>query len=954
MGRDTLSLLLRGTALFPACCIRMRRGTKMWIVAGGIAVFGAYYVYEQRRGLMNWLKWVGDCVVSHFSMRLHHTRRHLFNTRFYYHPAREIPGHSHPSAASIRNGAVFSMDNYASITGATFYTVSYSDRDRSRGQRLYYQPRDYCLEARNCDMRPTDIIRMVDVDYYVDMHYWLGLGHPVLLYTFVPTRAGGKTFDGSYSFSGNRVKYRVNGGATYEHQLWDYNHDFITVDKWTGVWVYSVDQKITTDPERRVVQLTPRCFVPKPLSWFVPRNPLRRLNVLHESDWSVLTSQDSSGTQYISIAKDASTYAVTMPRELYEAIKIRHDTSGNARNISDIERMLLKHGFEDPHIKAAILYDCISQVRIPTTAPIVTACGMASHYQTLKPLIMETGKLYARSVGPPIAPEAVFPVVSYNNDVACIEGRVEKVRNNTIPSGIYNQFAREFLEQMIPEDEVGKGVAWTVAQVIEKQSKPLQRVRSENARQWLGFAKMFVRSFQKREAYGNVTDPRNISTCPTDHVLRLSKYTYPFKYSILAKLPWYAPGLVPVEIVERLQRICDITDVLMLTDFSRLDGSVSSWMRVHLEQAAYLRWFGPDDELRRLLENDARAKAVTAHDLRYDPGSSRLSGSPLTTDGNTIMCAFVSFAAYRRAGFSPEQSIRMAALVYGDDTVVANVEPELLLSVAKDLGLTMKLDQAVRGQPVRFLGRLFCDPWTTTTSMQDPRRTLPKIHTSVTNPQEVPAKLALVWKAVGYLVTDRFTPLISTYCSTVIRCWGANQDWDLSNVPRACLADLPWFVQDIDSRNNTWPQSSADIELMFKVMADDLHVQVSELKAADDAIARAGSLEDWGVVRRSLPRFDVLVPKVRIPAVTDVATVQARLQAPEPQAPVDEDEEWREFNERFLRLRDPEAPPVVASATDGRDVPNEPIEVVHARRKRRRGRRVAAGDGGAAPLEPIT
>lgn len=857
------------------------------VVKVGCVVGGSYLAYRALQLALQWsrmyLKIAGDWLISYFSTRYHHVRRHLFNTRFHYYPAREIEGHSHRSAASVRNGVTYCMENYVHSTGATMYTVSYSDRDRSRGQRLYYQPRDYCLEARNDNIRSTDIIRMVDVDYYVDMPYWLSFGRPMLLYTFIPTTAGGKTMDGSYMFEGDKVHYIVNGGGRYSHQLWDYNHDFVTVDTWTGVYVYSVDHKMTNDPCRRVVQLTPRCFVPFPLSALVVRNPLKRMTVGHNGGWTVITTQDDRGAQWVSIAQSGSTYSVTITRELYDAIKIRYDSSANSRNIADIERLLNKHGHEESHIKAALLFGCLKEVTLPISQPAVTACGYASHYQTIAPLVCEDGRLYARAAGPKFGPEAVFPVVSLNNDKASIDGRVLSVRNSTVPNSIYNMFAREFISCLVPEADVGVGVPWSVSQVYEKQDLPRQRQRTNNVLQWLGHAKMFVRSFMKKEAYNNVTDPRNISTCPTDHVVRLSKFTYPFKEHILKKHKWYVPGLTPGAITDRLMDICAAYDIVYSTDFSRLDGSVSAWMREHLEQAAYLRYFGSDPELVGLLTADSRSKAVTAHDIRYDPGSSRLSGSPLTTDGNTIMCAFIPFAAFRLANYTAEQAIRMTALVCGDDSVVAGILPGQLVQVANALGLKLKLDRVPKGRPVTFLGRTFLDPWTTSSSIQDPRRTLPKIHTTVTNPNEVPAKLAILWKAVGYLVNDPVTPLISSYCQMIIRLHGGGcDDFDLTNVPRACVVDLPWFVRELEMRRNGWSQTSADLDLMYSVIAEILGISDADVRETDARIKSVTNESQWDDAIIPLGLMTHLEPEVKVAAVVNAGTVEATLREPVP------------------------------------------------------------------------
>lgn len=89
-----------------------------------------------------------------------------------------------------------------------------------------------------------------------------------------------------------------------------------------------------------------------------------------------------------------------------------------------------------------------------------------------------------------------------------------------------------------------------------------------------------------------------------------------------------------------------------------------------------------------------------------EPGASRLSGSPFTTDGNAVFCAFVVFAAYREAGFSVTQSLNMPGLLYGDDCVLCGLERAAIERVASDVGLKLKCKECLRGTPAGFLGRV--------------------------------------------------------------------------------------------------------------------------------------------------------------------------------------------------------------------------------------------------------
>jgi hypothetical protein len=72
-----------------------------------------------------------------------------------------------------------------------------------------------------------------------------------------------------------------------------------------------------------------------------------------------------------------------------------------------------------------------------------------------------------------------------------------------------------------------------------------------------------------------------------------------------------------------------------------------------------------------------------------------------------------------------------------------------------------------RGEPILFLGRYFVDPPTTDDSYADPLRTIGKLHAS-TN-KSVTKEQAAANKALGYISTDRLTPIIGTWAARVIQ-----------------------------------------------------------------------------------------------------------------------------------------------------------------------------------------
>lgn len=744
--------------------------------------------------------------------------------------------HSHRNSAANRTTSSFAIDNLIENSGGSVYTVSMSARDQDKpGERLIYSLRDIGQPLRHDAILQNSVFKFVDVDYHADMHYYLRFGKPALLYTFSPAEAGGSYDEYVFSIKDDVVTYQVDGGATYIHKLWDYNHDFITVPTFTGVWVYAVEQyRLEPDKNRRIVGLFPTSFVPYPVALLMPRNDLKRLKMSNGSLNTIVNHVD--GKLHVSISASGVPKSVTLPYDLYQAILVRLRES-SWKNISDVERYLSQHKSASPSIDAALLFSATKDAD-PTVSTTVQVVGTsfrenekANHYQTMAPLVTEDGKEYARKVSPPavIEGEACCPVESFNNDNACVKGRILDVRNDKEPSSRFHKYADEFVHALIPEPNLGIPVS--NAEVWEEQSRPSQRTRSEQARNWMGSDHFTVESFQKREPYVKPNDPRNISTCPTDHTIRLGAFNYGFKRQVMKTMGWYLPGLTPSEICQSVRRLADNSpDGIKETDQSRYDGRFSKFLRM-VQDRCYLRWVSLDhlQELKSLLEREHLASARTKFGVKYNTGYSRLSGSSITTDGNTLGNAFYNYCCCREAGLSIEQSLDAEGVYYGccgDDGVVNGVIPDsILLAVADELGLVIKLINHKKHEPVGLLGRIFVDPWTTTTTVQDPVRTLGKIHMSMSSEHNMPAHVAAYYKACSYLITDRLTPIIGSYCKCVeLSTWDANADMLKHNYDFS--QDKRYWVGD---NLNSWPQNIDEFELMVEVIAKYLNLSASEV-----------------------------------------------------------------------------------------------------------------------------
>lgn len=771
-------------------------------------------------------------------------------------------GHSHATAAAERNSATETMISIVVKEGYLPYVISPSPREAEfEGVRRFYGLADLRQAYRSDTLTDRHIIIMTDVDYYTNMHEIISLGRPILCYTFQPRVVSGAVIDGFFTIKDNTVHYRVNGGKDVKHKIWNYNQDTvftrdplltlwailcdvlvnITGIRWISAKLYkkfgiapfgqgltmcTVDQ-FELSPNRNIVSIVPfaRC----------------RENLLPIADYGAELSrcvyQQRGGTPVmnaityigdgdplISLGEEGNCASVQLPLKDLEGLRTAYHLS-KTNNLSDTVRRSKRNDKE-----AAIIHQFLVSESDIHPVEVHKPGQLARHYQSAEPEHdvdpTEQGKEYARTYAPgPLTQTAVFPSESRSNEQATIEGRINvpqakaKARERITPKMI--RIARDFVKQLVPIS--GEGHPFSVSHVEEQQQKPLQRARND-ANRFHDTIDMKTKAFQKKEAYGGANHPRNISTVPHGQNVKLSGFTYAFKASVLKHLSWYMPCRTPGNIAKAVQDLASTSEELVETDYSRFDGTFLHFMRTHVEFAAYKRWTHKDhlEELDILLGNEINSKAVTRKGLKYDPGCSRLSGSALTTDGNSICNAFVSYLA-NRLGVHPDKlaAWQHIGIVYGDDGLRdGTVTNANLMDAASSLGFDLKiLNRAPRGKPVSFLSRIFADPWSSPASVQTPSRTLLKLHTTCDSKSEIEE---IGWaKTQAYLVTDGLTPMTSHWCKAYQRnCTSKIIDYKDFN-------DIPFWVRDEEALTNSWPQDESDI--WNNIVAEDLGVSVAEL-----------------------------------------------------------------------------------------------------------------------------
>lgn len=771
--------------------------------------------------------------------------------------------HSHPESAALRNAANLGLKNLATSMGLIPYCVSNcSNDDGNSGERLIFADRDAHRKIKHDSITERHCLIMVDVDYYADMQYYMSFGVPILIYTFAPESVAGKVPNGTYCINADdEVQYSLSGGVSYKHKLWDYSCDYVRCVGVLDTIVFAVDTYKCSDQTRRIVMLTPTVKIPWYFSWIynwmVEGRGMRRRTFF--SNGFVQSRYMKDDNVYVSFGLPGKICYVDLPEDVFEAVLVRFKAS-KTKEISTYERMLREAGVEGAAFKAPILFKVLCGGVEKCDAVIQTATSfvpqVAEHFQSIAPLVTEDGKMYARIVSPPIVTaDAEVPVESYNNDVACIEGRIKMVENKVEPPARYNLYAQEYVAWVLG-DTMGKGCPISYDAVLEHQNTAIQLARAERERFFLGSSSFDVKAFQKRETYAKVSDPRNISTVPQDQTSRLSQFTYAFKEDVLKQQGWYMPCLTPREIADKVRTVCSYFDEVEETDQSRFDGKHSRWIRMNVEFAMYKRWVAKEylSEVTDLLHRELGARAVTKQGVKYSTGNTRLSGSPVTTDGNTINNGFMNYCTCRESGMEmTEIKWQHLGCCYGDDGFRAK-SYGVFRRVCEDLGFSVKLIERNKGNVVGFLGRVFLDPWTNDWSIQDPVRTIRKLHLTMTC-DNVPANVAATSRALGYLATDANTPIIGSYCRAVLRVCGYNytdfsryglEPWNNKFWEAELIKDRPYWARDPAIYvNGSWPRVPNAHWLAYEYVATQFQTSVEQLKEYERILDQAQSFDEF-------------------------------------------------------------------------------------------------------------
>jgi len=451
-----------------------------------------------------------------------------------------------------------------------------STRDMKRdndGNRYYYTAKDLQCQYRDDALSSHHLLKYVDVDYYSGMED-LG-GRAACLYTFSPTTPSGSNQEMTWRTIGNEVEVSISGGATYRHQLWNWNIDHFTWEDATGVYLYLVESKRVN--QHLLVFLNPIAFVNNKASLLAPRRPLERRSLSY-GPYGMAVLDDKVWIQ----APGLHT-SVAIPLDAFSAATLRlriHDKLYKPIP-ADFESLFARANVDKPAL-AACAYLKLAQDH-PEALEVIPAPTVGRRdlvaYTPEGDVELEEPKTSGTLIGPKITNIGLCPTKCRNSDSSMLEHRLNAVASTD--NSHLTEHDRELIEEFVGLMAEDSGYALnsleptSLEEVKRRQNRPTQKQKADRAAPMIGEQKNVYKTFQKAEVYLEAKAPRNITTVPEQHKELASTYSYQLS-EVVGNCHWYAFSLSPAEIAKRVQEKLNGLSSVCSNDVSKMDGSTNA------------------------------------------------------------------------------------------------------------------------------------------------------------------------------------------------------------------------------------------------------------------------------------------------------------------------------------------------------------------------------------------
>lgn len=724
--------------------------------------------------------------------------------------------HTHGVSAALRDATTSFVDTYSELIGCIPYYYQMSRHDQSvlrEGSRSYYWSKDIPVQPR--DFEPTDLVTIIDTDFYIDMPLLLAKNvRPYLISTCQPGAVSESTGEYSFTFDANsEMHYRVSGGGYYHHKIWNYGLDNVVVYKTLfgipyGCAAYLVDKK-QLDKHHQLILLTPIGYwgvIGSLLFSFIGGATLKYVDIVR-GNFLRLEIVNSDGT-FRSTGVVNSFNECTVTAAIDDTIA----SIGRTSKIDLTNPQVMSLSDEISRVGSSALLE-YHRAMIGRKCDVLFPVQQSINAYQFKPSQYDPeAKCTMIPFMHPFVPGAFAPDVTKHNEEVCIDERVQKVKTDRSVSVEMFKLMKEFCHHFIPvqhtlipcDDEF----------VHEQQDRPSQRRIIEES-SFMTVVHRVINMFMKKETYFDYKPPRPISVINGVDKVQYSKYIYSLSKGVLNVMPWYAFGKKPVEIARRVAHICSNAQMVCSTDFSKFDGHVTEALRM-FERMILLRAFRKEyhADVSRLHKSQYGMHGIGYFGTHYEQDYARASGSPETSCLNSIDNAFMAYVALRQH-LTPDEAWNSLGIYGGDDGLTPDVNADYYVKMCDVLGQVLTVEPVFRGQPgVKFLARQYSpNVWFgDDNSCCDLFRQLQKIHTSVRLPPDATPDKKLLEKCRCYWLSDRNTPIIGDFSDVVLKLGGVSDPskaiLNYSSL-RTWWADIP-TEQQFPNRKASWMLSYLD------------------------------------------------------------------------------------------------------------------------------------------------
>lgn len=704
-----------------------------------------------------------------------------------------------------------------------------------------YTPIDAGVPTQPLSPQLPPLITMIDVDYYIED--WSPITTacaPIILYTFAPTVVAHSGKEHGWCCDGTNFTVSISGGNTWKHAIWNWTeageflalpaNKSLTKRRWV---IYKVAvYRPFPDPNRAFVYLHP---------WVTTTHKphdavrfLQRVNYTDKrnKDWVSLHNME---TDTVSLAPKLGRVNLQIPYTLYFTLPAFKTLNSLrlALTATDPSASPLQHALLATYLNIAE-GDRISLNSIPKPA---------QGYEPVRPWLTDIKPTHHNLTGPLLSNHSLAPQLDDGSTaVATVYNRVYKPVKSCTNQQPVNEslikFAVEFLTNFTP---LGPLEPLTFEDYLA--TLPTTK-RDHYKKAEINNLDSEIRAFLKREATGKT--PRLISNFANPRFnAEFGRYCKPVSQLLSEVFPWYLPGSGPKTICARVATAIGLGAVAI--DFTNFDASVTRWLHdTILFGTLYALYPHHHKDLDAFKSSLFPARANIAG-LSYDPGDGIKSGAASTTLGNTLIHAFLHYAALRRTGHTKTQAFERLSdgshLIYGDDGLLPKPLATTLTHTAQALGLEVTVTSSTC-EATPFLGRIFNSSGA---SIQDPLRTLAKFHLSFANQ---PLRLAAASKYNGLLITDIKTPILSTLAARLYEHYSDSK----TTRPTVFDSNSAWLSAN---HNEPWQEdySTTEIRQLFcnhlgvsDTALAELEVQLFQLSIAD--------LLDGTLVRPLLDQLD--------------------------------------------------------------------------------------------------